>query len=73
MSGTPCWEHMHCPVKTDCPAYPNEGYACWSVEGTLCRGEKQPDYSRKVGACRNAVSLLQRSDERSHQSYLRLS
>jgi hypothetical protein len=52
MSGTPCWDHLHCQVKNDCPAYPSEGYSCWIVEGTLCRGEKQPDYSRKVGACR---------------------
>jgi methyl-accepting chemotaxis protein len=56
MLGTPCWDHLNCTAKGDCPAYPDKGYECWSVEGTLCRGEKQPDYHRKVGACRTQCS-----------------
>ena len=45
------WDHLNCSVKADCPAHPDKGYECWRVEGTLCRGEKQPDYHSKVGAC----------------------
>jgi len=52
MPGTPCWDHLNCSVKNDWPAYPDKGYECSRVEGKLCRGEKQPDYHRKVEACR---------------------
>jgi len=52
MPGKKCWDQLKCSVKTDWPAYPDKDYECWRVEGTLCRGEKQPDYHRKVVACR---------------------
>jgi hypothetical protein len=52
MAGVRCWEFKECAVKEQCPAYPDKGFACWTVEGTLCRGEKQGGYSEKVGACR---------------------
>ncbi len=52
MAGVRCWEFKECPVKEKCPAYPDKGFACWTVEGTLCRGERQGAYSEKVRACR---------------------
>ncbi len=53
MGGTTCWDHHKCNRKVDCPAYPNSGYACWLIEGTLCRGETQPAYEQKITSCRS--------------------
>lgn len=47
-----CWSFMKCGKETDCPAHPNSGSACWNVEGTLCRGQKQGTYAEKVSECR---------------------
>jgi hypothetical protein len=52
MAGIPCWEYLKCGREKDCPAYPDKGFGCWNVEGTLCRGERQGDYNVKVGSCR---------------------
>lgn len=52
MAGMPCWDHHKCGQKVDCPAYPDNGFNCWLVEGTLCRGERQPAYERKIESCR---------------------
>lgn len=47
-----CWEALNCDKKEQCPAYPNFGKTCFSVEGTLCRGTKQGKYLDKVNECR---------------------
>jgi len=52
MAGTRCWEHRKCGKEKDCPAFPNHGFVCWTVEGTLCRGERQGDYGQKIHGCR---------------------
>jgi hypothetical protein len=52
MAAQACWEVMKCERAEDCPAYPKQGFACWNVEGTLCRGQRQGVYSEKVGSCR---------------------
>ncbi len=49
---TPCWEHMRCGKHEDCPAHPSNGFDCWTIEGTWCRGERQGSYDQKVDACR---------------------
>ena len=50
-----CWEFKKCIVKEDCPAYPNFGKVCFSVEGTLCGGEKQGKYAAKIQRCRQCT------------------
>jgi methyl-accepting chemotaxis protein len=50
-----CWEFLTCGVIEDCPAYPDHGYDCWTVEGTLCGGERQGAYEDKIGDCRGGV------------------
>ena len=52
MAGKNCWEVMKCGAEANCPAYPTRGTICWTVEGTLCRGQKQGSYQEKVGECR---------------------
>ncbi len=54
MKPTPCWEHMKCGKEKECPAYPDHGFDCWTLEGTVCRGQRQEGYEKKVGACRIA-------------------
>ena len=46
-----CWEIMNCNDRANCPAYPDQGRVCYSVKGTLCRGEKQGGYIEKIQAC----------------------
>jgi hypothetical protein len=59
MPGTPCWDFMKCGMETHCPAYPDHGFDCWNVEGTLCRGQKQGSYDAKVGSCRSLCGYYQ--------------
>jgi hypothetical protein len=56
-NGIACWDHLKCSLKTECPAYPDNGFACWNIAGILCRGERQPDYDEKVGSCRLLCSF----------------
>lgn len=49
-----CWDYLHCPPehKNNCPAYlQNMGRRCWRLTGTLCRGEQQDSFSRKLAQC----------------------
>ncbi len=52
MAGQTCWEFMKCGKERECPAYPDKGFTCWNVPGTVCRGEIQGGYSDKIGECR---------------------
>jgi hypothetical protein len=52
MAATLCWEFQKCGKEKECPAYPSYGNSCWNVAGTLCRGEKQGEYTQKIQACR---------------------
>jgi methyl-accepting chemotaxis protein len=52
----PCWEYENCNKKDECPAFPNRGFDCWGVAGTLCRGERQGSYDEKVNDCRSKCS-----------------
>jgi methyl-accepting chemotaxis protein len=51
MSGQPCWEYIKCGFERNCPAYPDHGRDCWTVDGTLCRGEKQGTADQKKQDC----------------------
>jgi len=52
-----CWEIMGCSDRSNCPAYPDQGRACYSVAGTLCRGEKQGTYLEKIKACQSVCKF----------------
>ncbi len=57
----PCWEIMACGLEPGgaradalgvCPAAAeNMGHSCWVVAGTLCRGEVQGEFARKMQTC----------------------
>jgi len=52
-----CWEFKHCStqVMENCPAYPDNGRACWKVTGTKCDGGKMEMASlgQKIEHCRS--------------------
>ena len=59
-----CWEFKGCGKGEGCPAYTEErldgenaggnaGRACWVVAGTLCGGEVQGVFARKVANCKD--------------------
>ncbi len=54
-----CWEYNNCDKKDGCPAYPNNGNLCWSVEGTLCGNAVQGEYREKIRACRSGCDYYQ--------------
>lgn len=52
-----CWESLSCGKQENCPAYPNNGRVCFSIEKTLCRGEIQGQYLQKIEKCRESCSF----------------
>ena len=54
-----CWEYKKCIVKEECPAYPKFGKVCFSIEGTLCGGEVQGEYTIKIHRCRQCQFYAQ--------------
>ena len=51
----PCWEVRKCSLETrrDCPAWDfNAGNLCWFINGTMCQGKPQTNWSSKMKVCR---------------------
>ena len=55
-----CWEFKKCGRQAGgkkaaelgvCPAYPNHGYSCAAINGTLCGGKLQGTFSEKLHNC----------------------
>jgi DNA-binding XRE family transcriptional regulator len=52
---TPCWTLRTCPedIKHSCPAWEfHAGHLCWFVNGTVCHGEIQSSWQKKMTICR---------------------
>jgi DNA-binding XRE family transcriptional regulator len=50
-----CWEIKECPIdlRRYCPAWEFQlGNLCWFVNGTICRGETQETWEKKIRMCR---------------------
>ena len=50
-----CWIVNKCPahLKQHCPAWEfKSGQLCWFINGTICNGETQPSWQRKMSVCR---------------------
>lgn len=47
---TRCWEKMQC-ADVNCPAYNNKCGRCWLISGTMCGGEVQGQYAKKIMSC----------------------
>jgi DNA-binding XRE family transcriptional regulator len=53
--GRPCWEVRNCSMerRCDCPAWElDAGNLCWFINGTICEGKPQSNWSSKVKLCR---------------------
>jgi DNA-binding XRE family transcriptional regulator len=51
----PCWVIRTCPneTKQNCPAWEfNAGNLCWFINGTICQGQKQVSWEKKMKICR---------------------
>lgn len=62
----PCWAILGCSaeVKGNCPAWEfRAGHLCWFINGTICHGQIQGSWQKKMRICRqcklfrNMVSL----------------
>lgn len=54
-SSKPCWTIKKCPPerKKQCPAWKYKaGHYCWFVNGTICEGEVQKNWSDKIDICK---------------------
>jgi len=50
-----CWSLRKCPVekKRQCPAWEFQlGHLCWFINGTICEGEAQESWEKKMQRCR---------------------
>ncbi len=59
MAGMNCWEYINCGSQQKCPAFPDNGRECWSVTGTLCRGEVQGTAEEKRRDCITLCKFLE--------------
>jgi len=51
----PCWEVLNCSMerRRDCPAWElDAGHLCWFINGTICEGKPQTNWSSKIKLCR---------------------
>ncbi len=50
-----CWAMKDCPKETreKCPAWEfHSGDLCWLINGTICHGEPQKTWQKKMAMCR---------------------
>ena len=56
----PCWIIKECPLerKKQCPAWEFQaGRLCWFINGTICEGVVQKNWSEKMKTCRSCEVL----------------
>ena len=49
-----CWVIRKCPMETrrNCPAWEFQaGHLCWFINGTICNGEVQESWRKKMKIC----------------------
>jgi hypothetical protein len=54
----PCWDIENCSMETrqNCPAWEfQSGNLCWFINGTICRGESQGTWGKKMEKCRKCT------------------
>ncbi len=50
-----CWLIRKCPMETrqNCPAWEFQvGNLCWFINGTICHGQVQENWQKKIKICR---------------------
>ena len=56
LKGKKCWTAQSCPKESreNCPAWEFQlGHLCWFINGTVCHGEVQESWQKKMKTCRN--------------------
>jgi DNA-binding XRE family transcriptional regulator len=51
----PCWEIKKCSktIRQNCPAWELQvGQLCWFINGTICEGKVQKDWTEKMKICK---------------------
>jgi len=51
----PCWEIKRCSeaIRQNCPAWELQvGQLCWFINGTICEGKAQADWTEKMKICK---------------------
>jgi len=59
-NGKPCWKIIGCPdiCKLNCPAWEfKAGMLCWFINGTICSGTVQANWTEKIKMCRNCKAF----------------
>lgn len=54
----PCWVIKKCPKekKRNCPAWEFQaGHLCWFINGTICYGEAQESWRKKMEMCQQCT------------------
>jgi DNA-binding XRE family transcriptional regulator len=55
LGNRPCWRIKECPAETrrNCPAWEfGAGQMCWLINGTVCQGKVQRNWTKKMEICR---------------------
>ncbi len=55
-----CWVIRQCPTETrqNCPAWEFQvGHLCWFINGTICKGQVQESWQKKMKLCRQCKVL----------------
>ena len=55
-----CWDVKKCPDerRSQCPAWElNVGDLCWFINGTICQGEVQTSWKKKMRLCKECKML----------------
>ena len=50
-----CWVALKCPmeIRRNCPAWEFQvGHLCWFINGTICQGQVQDSWLKKMKICR---------------------
>jgi len=50
-----CWTILKCPkkIREQCPAWEFKlGQLCWFINGTICQGQPQNNWQKKMEMCR---------------------
>jgi DNA-binding XRE family transcriptional regulator len=58
----PCWVIRKCDasVRRDCPAWEfKAGSLCWFINGTICQGQMQDSWQKKMKLCRKCEVFQQ--------------
>jgi len=60
INGKPCWKIIGCPdkCKLNCPAWEfKAGRLCWFINGTICSGTVQANWTEKIKMCRSCKAF----------------